>query len=87
MVTVKNSGFQKVKQCLLNTSAFFMEDCTRIAVTAPALIIGWLFPKIGESRYRPQNTIVLIMGTPKKGSLTLGHSRVLHLKFDNAVAS
>ena len=31
------------------------------------------FPKIGEPQFRPQNTIVLITGTPKKASLILGN--------------
>ena len=27
----------------------------------------WYFPKIGEPKYRPQHTIVLIIGTPQHG--------------------
>ena len=34
------------------------------------------FPKMGEPQYRTQNTLVLIMGTPKKVSLILGNPHV-----------
>ena len=34
------------------------------------------FPKIGEPQYRPQNTIVLIIGTPKRVPLILGNPLV-----------
>ena len=33
----------------------------------------WSFPKIGEPQDRPQNAIVLIMGTPKKVPIILGN--------------
>ena len=33
----------------------------------------WYFPKIREPQYRPQNTIVLNIGTPKKVPLILGN--------------
>ena len=33
----------------------------------------WQFPKIGGPQYRPQNTIILIIGTPKKVPLILGN--------------
>ena len=36
----------------------------------------WEFPKIGGPQYGPQNTIVLIMGTPKKEPLILGSPHV-----------
>ena len=32
----------------------------------------WPFPKTREPQYRPQNTIVPILGTPKKGTLNYG---------------
>ena len=34
------------------------------------------FPKIGGPQYRPQNTIVLNMGTPKKVPLILGNPHI-----------
>ena len=38
----------------------------------------WLFPKIRGPQYRPQNIIVLIIGTPKRVPLILGNP---HLGF------
>ena len=35
------------------------------------------FPKIGGPRYRPQNTLVLLIRPPKKVPLLLGNSHVL----------
>ena len=32
----------------------------------------WYFPQIGGPQYRPQNTRILIIGTPKKVPLILG---------------
>ena len=42
-------------------------------VQAPVLQTG-SFPKLGghQHRYRAQNTIVLVIGTPKKGSANFG---------------
>ena len=37
----------------------------------------WKFPKIRGPQYRPQYTIVLIMGTPKKVPLILGNYHLL----------
>ena len=36
----------------------------------------WKFPKITGPQYRPQYTIVLIMGTPKKVPLILGNPHI-----------
>ena len=33
------------------------------------------FPKIGGPHYRPQNIMIPIMGTPKKGPIILGHPK------------
>ena len=32
----------------------------------------WWFPKIGGPHYRPQNTTILIIRTPKKGTPNFG---------------
>ena len=37
----------------------------------------WCLPKIGETQYRPKNTIVLIMGTPKRVPLISGNPHLL----------
>ena len=39
----------------------------------------WKFPKIRGPQYRPQNTIVLIMGTPKRVPLILGNPHVVEV--------
>ena len=40
-------------------------------------LLKWLFPKTGGSPYRPQNTIVLIIGTPKMVPLIFGNPQIL----------
>ena len=36
----------------------------------------WQFPKIRGPRYKPKSSVVLIIGTPKKVSLILGHHHI-----------
>ena len=36
----------------------------------------WQFPKIGGPQYRPRNTMILIMGTPKKVPPILGNPHI-----------
>ena len=36
----------------------------------------WYFPKIEVPRYRRQNTIILIMGTPKQVPVSLGNPHI-----------
>ena len=38
----------------------------------------WYFPKIRGPQYRPQNTIILNIGTPKKVPLILGNPHFNH---------
>ena len=35
----------------------------------------WWFPEVGETQYRPQDTIILIMRTPKRCPLILGNPK------------
>ena len=49
---------------ILGTNLGWTYECLRFA--------KWQFPKIGGTQYRPQYSIVLIMGTPKKGTPNFG---------------
>ena len=50
-------------------------DCTYTSWLLGDLEL-WLFPKKREPQYRPQNTIVLILGTPKRVPLNWGNPAV-----------
>ena len=49
----------------------------------------WYFPKIGGPQYRPPNTIMLIMGTPKKVHLIWGNPYIgiMEIKMETATLS
>ena len=50
----------------------FEVSCLTGSAARGATIPIWEFPKIGGPQYRPPNTIVLIIGTPKKGTPNFG---------------
>ena len=67
-----NYPLRDPKYHLIETIRPLIEVHWGVLVYIDVYIYIWEFPKIGGPQYRPQNTIVLIIGTPKKEPLILG---------------